>query len=350
MKTIIPIIVAMALALASCQSGNTRNGEKYGGTLRVNISDIPHIIFPGQVEKRSEQIIVSQVYDGLLKYNPKTLDIVPSLAKSIELSDDSLAYTFLLNTQARFQDDSCFANGIGRTIIANDIKYSIEQICRNRLADSLPISSQVGNIAGYNDFLLDNSLGITGISAKNDSVIIVRLDKPDSRLLQFLAGTDALVFAREAFDAYGTNGTVGSGAFRLDKPEYKGQPVTLAYNPNYWKMSRQKEQLPYLDSLIFTFATSAQKELNMFSSGKTNVVFDLPADYLTDFMESNIESFQCNPPLFMLTNTVNSDNDKRFNLQTADIQGLNINSQNCFDFSEVYFKAPEPHTIVVNQE
>lgn len=350
MKTIIPIIVAMALALASCQSGNTRNGEKYGGTLRVNISDIPHIIFPGQVEKRSEQIIVNQVYDGLLKYNPKTLDIVPSLAKSIELSADSLAYSFVLNTQARFQDDACFENGTGRPIVANDVKYSIEQICRIRLADSLPISSQVENIAGYDDFLLDNSLGIAGISAKNDSVIVIKLNKPDSKMLRFLAGTDALVFAREAFDTYGTNSTVGSGAFRLDQPEYKGQAISLSYNPNYWNLSRQKEQLPFLDSLIFTFATSVQKELNMFSSGKTNVVFGLPADYLTDFMESNIESFQSNPPLFILTNTVKSGDDKRFNLQTSDIQGLNINPQNYFDFSEVYLKAPEPHTIVVNQE
>ena len=82
----------------------------------------------------------------------------------------------------------------------------------------------------------------------------------------------------------------------------------------------------------------------------TNVVFDLPNDYLTTFMESNIESFQCNPPIFMLTNTINSDNGKRFNLQTADIQGLNINSQNYFDFSEVYLKDPEPHTIVVNEQ
>lgn len=348
MKTIVPIMAIMALALASCQPENNRNGERYGGTLRVNISDVPHNIFPGQIAKRSEQIIVNQVYDGLVKYHSKTLDIVPSIAKSYELSADSLTYTFLLNTQARFQDDACFTNGIGRPIVANDVKYSIEQICRNRLADSLPIPNQVANIVGYGEFL--QTASISGITAQSDSVLIIKLDKPDVLLLHFLASTDALVFASEAFQAYATKNTVGSGAFSLKYPEQDGQPVTLTYNPNYWKMSRQKEQLPYLDSLIFTFATSAQKELNMFSSGKTNVVFDLPADYLTDFMESNIESFQCNPPLFMLTNTVNSDNDKRFNLQTADIQGLNINSQNCFDFSEVYFKAPEPHTIVVNQE
>ena len=59
MRLSIPAIAIAALLMSACHSSSVRKGEKYGGTLRVNISDIPHTIFPGQVEKRSEQILVN---------------------------------------------------------------------------------------------------------------------------------------------------------------------------------------------------------------------------------------------------------------------------------------------------
>lgn len=352
MKTIIPIIVAMALALASCQSGNTRNGEKYGGTLRINISDIPHIIFPGQVEKRSEQIIVSQVYDGLLKYHPRTLEIIPSVAKSYRISDDGLTYTFLLNGDARFQDDVCFPQKKGRKIVASDFKFSIEQICRNKIVNDRPVTHQAMNIKGIDNFLETTSYvdtaSISGIVAQNDSVLVINLIKPDELFVHFLAGSNALIFSHEAFYTYGIFGTAGSGPYSIKYPKSLGAPVELYYNKNYWKKSKQNDQLPYIDTLVFSFITSTQKELYMFKNGMVNVIFGLPTSYLSPFLESNIEDFQSNPPRYIMSSTINLDNGKQFNLTTSDVNGLYINTQNYFDFSEVYLKNPEPHTIVVN--
>ena len=347
MRLLVSTIAVAVIALSACQPENTRNSEKHGGTLRVNISDIPHIVFPGQVEKRSERIIVNQVYAGLVKYNQRTLEIMPSIAKNYNVSPDELTYTFILNKQARFHDDRCFKQGKGRRIVAADFKYSIEQVCRNKLIEDNIISKQVMNIEGAESFMPtarnNDSVHISGIVAKNDSVLIIKLKSPDKLFIHFLASSNALVFAREAYNAYGINGTVGSGPFKFKYPKIIGQAIDLIYNPNYWEVSEQNEQLPYLDTVRLSFITSTQKELYMFGSGLVDMVFDLPIDYLADFLEANISGFQSDPPRFIMTNTTRVNNEKRFNLLTSNINGVHINSQNYFDFSRIYLKTPEPY-------
>lgn len=344
MRLSVPAIAIAALLMAACQPSENRKSEKQGGTLRINISDIPHTVFPGQVEKRSEQILVNQVYCGLVKYNQRTLEIVPSLAKHYNISPDELTYTFILNKNARFPDDRCFIHGKGRRITASDVKYSIEQICRNKLVDNHGISPQVSNISGAADFLKvaknNDSVNISGIVAKNDSTLIINLLSPDKLFIHFLAGTNALVFAKEAFNAYGINGTVGSGAFLFKYPKIIGQTIYLVRNPNYWGVSADNEQLPHIDTLAMSFITSTQKELYMFGTGLVDVVFDLPTQYLSDFLESHIADFQSESPRFIMTNTSKPDNEKRFNMFTSNIVGLHFNSQTYFDFSEVRLKKP----------
>lgn len=338
MKQLLSTFAVAAIALSACQPVSTRNDGVHGGNLRINISDIPHRVFPGYVEKRSEQIIVNQVYTGLVKYNQQTLEIVPSIAREHTLSPDSLTYTFALDTRARFQDDRCFAGGKGRPIVAADVKYSIERICRNKLIDGIGISRQVLNIVGTDSFLPEakdnDSVHIAGIVAENDSVLIINLKEPDKLFLHFLAGTSALVFAPEAYNAYGINGTVGSGAFTFKYPKSVGNPYILTYNPNYWATADGVRQ-PYIDTLTVTFITSTQKELYMFGAGMVDMIFDLPTNYLPDFLESNIDKFQSNPPLFIMTNTTKPNNEKRFNLYTSNVKDLYFNSLTYFDFSVV---------------
>ena len=155
MKQLIFPILAAAVILTACSTNNNQQpqNERYGGTLRVNVSDIPHVVFPGRINKRSEQMIVNQVYDGLVKYNPRTLKIEPSIAKKHTVSDDKLTYTFTLDSRARFQDSRCFKFGKGRSIVAADVKYSVEQVCRIQLLNDYKNFRQILNIEGADQFL-----------------------------------------------------------------------------------------------------------------------------------------------------------------------------------------------------
>ena len=66
-----------------------------------------------------------------------------------------------------------------------------------------------------------------------------------------------------------------------------------------------------------------------------DIIFDLPTKYLPDFLESNIDGFQSDPPRFIMTNTTKPNNEKRFNLYSARVKELYFNSLTYFDFSTV---------------
>ena len=74
----------------------------------------------------------------------------------------------------------------------------------------------------------------------------------------------------------------------------------------------------------------AGKEIGTYIHAKKSGEF-----YLPDFLESNIDKFQSNPPLFIMTNTTKPNNEKRFNLYTSNVKDLYFNSLTYFDFSVV---------------
>jgi len=58
-------------------------------------------------------------YDPLLKYDAVSKEVIPWVAKSWEISEDGLAYTFYLNRGIKFHD--------GTELTASDVKFTVER-------------------------------------------------------------------------------------------------------------------------------------------------------------------------------------------------------------------------------
>ena len=349
-KILLFLLVA-SLFFTNCDKTIVRD-KKYGGTLRINASDVPEIIFPGQILKLSEQIIVNHVYVGLLKYNPHNIDIVPSLAKKWRVEKDETLYTFYLYENALFQKDRCFKNQQKkRSITAADVKYSIEQIARFHVLSQHEISSQLKNIQGADSLLKfafqNNNIHISGINVVNDTTIVFKLKKPDPLFVHFLASTNALVFPKEAFEAYGFKSTVGSGAYYFKYPDVFGHAITLTANPDFFMKNKQGLKLPFIDTIIVSFITSPPKELAMFENGNLDMVLGVNNNYVSDFLDKHIDEFQSNPPYYVMKQFTASDNVNRYNFLRSNIKNVYINSIGYFDFTETYFEEPQPQMITM---
>ncbi|MBI9069561.1 MAG: hypothetical protein JEZ09_19855, partial [Salinivirgaceae bacterium] len=301
--------------------------------------------------KSSEQLIINQVYVGLLKYHPKTLDVIPSLAKSWKSINNETKYIFDLNKNAFFHDDVCFDNNIGRNIVASDVKYSIEQILHFHKKSQHNISDQVKNISGVNAIietdLSSKETNVSGIKTPNDSTIVFELLKPDPMFFHFLASTNSLVFPKEAFEKYAFKSTVGSGPFCFKYPEIKGKAITLSANQNYFGRSKRNETLPFIDSIITSFITSPPQELLLFERGDLDLILGINPTYISAFLENHIDKFQSNPPYYIMKQTVDDYNNIQYNFVRANVRKIEINSIGYFDFSEVYFKDPEIQEVNV---
>lgn len=336
--------------LSGCQMDNkNKRNEKYGGTLRINANDLPDIIFPGQVLKASEQLIITQVYAGLLKYNPRNLELEPDLAQKWEKLNGGLTYRFELVDNAYFHDDACFPEGKGRKIVATDVKYSIEKIFHTHVIGQHELSEQVKNIKG-SELVCEagengKQVSFEGIRVINDSVIEFDLKKPDELFTYFLASTNSLVFPREAFESYKYKSTVGSGAYCFQYADIKGHAITLVANSRYYGTNQQKETLPFIDTILVSFITSPPQELSLFEKGKLDLVLNVDENYITRFLDNNIDKFQSNPPYFNMKQTTDFNQDVHISFVRANVQGLYLNSLGYFDLSAVYFKDPQPQEI-----
>jgi len=51
---------------------------------------------------------MSQIYEGLMKFRPSSLEVEPCLASYYEVSDDGLVFTFYLQKNVQFQDGASF--------------------------------------------------------------------------------------------------------------------------------------------------------------------------------------------------------------------------------------------------
>src|SRR5699024_7590382 len=78
------------------------------GVLIVGQTSEPKSLDPQVDTAVNDFRILVNIYDGLVRYKPGSLEVGPSLAKSWEISDDGKTYTFHLRHDVKFQDGTPF--------------------------------------------------------------------------------------------------------------------------------------------------------------------------------------------------------------------------------------------------
>ncbi|MDX1350695.1 MAG: hypothetical protein R3279_10630, partial [Putridiphycobacter sp.] len=146
-------VIAVLFVLNSCQNNNVTSSETdlpselvaanggkfYGDTLKVNSNEAFTSLFPAVISDIYSQHISSQIYEGLLKFNPADLSIQPCIAESYTMDSLNTEYTFKIRKNVFFHNDPCFKNGKGRAITSKDIQFVFEFLCTNHPLNTSPI-------------------------------------------------------------------------------------------------------------------------------------------------------------------------------------------------------------------
>ena len=167
------VLAACALASLSC-SVAASNEEFFGKTtplerniLRYVNGGEPESFDPAVSSGQPEARIYMALFEGLVEYDPKSLDAIPAIAERWDINNDSSEFVFHLRNNARWSN--------GDPINAHDFTYSL------RRALSPELGSRIANLAYY----------IKNAEAFNSNSVFVR----DPHTGQFLLEKD---FAEEA--------------------------------------------------------------------------------------------------------------------------------------------------------
>src|SRR6478736_3195395 len=111
-------LVPFVLFLVSCSAKRESARNIFHYNEQTGIASLD----PAFAKNQSIMWVVHQLYNTLVEVD-QDLNIVPSLAKSWEISGDRRTYVFHLRNDVFFHDDDVFEDGKGRKMTAKDIEY-----------------------------------------------------------------------------------------------------------------------------------------------------------------------------------------------------------------------------------
>ncbi|AOB32434.1 hypothetical protein AKI39_19470 [Bordetella sp. H567] len=220
-----------------------------GGTAIMVLGTDPLSLSPDTTSSVPDVAVACQVYDALVRFK-QGFEIVPSLAKSWQVSPDGLTYTFQLEN-AKWHD--------GQAVTSDDVKFTL-----------LEISSKYGPRFEAAGRFIDS------IDTPARDSVVIHLKKPFGPFLFSLAceqnaaimpahllrGTDIL-----KNPAVLTN-PVGNGPFKF-KEWVRGDHVELVRNDDYWRKDKGE---PFLDRLIVKTMPDTSSRILALRAGEVDYI------------------------------------------------------------------------------
>lgn len=304
-------VAVMAVSCGPDSTGNDRvatgKGDYqpvYGGTLRYNETDKLQTLNPLRITDAISNHVATQIYEGLVKFDPRTLEILPAIAESWTVDDAGTTYTFKLRNDVKFHDDACFADGKGRAVTAKDVQYSFERLCMDNGKNENFTTSFSHRVAGADDYFALGAAakagGLSGVQVVDDRTVKITLAAPSNSFLYILANSAASIVAEEAVAKYGDGIHVGTGPFAFSSIASDTSQLILVRNRNYYGKDSLGNQLPFLDTLKISYIDNKVAELDLFQQGKLDFVWGLNADAVKTFVPQVIQDFTAKPPKYVL--------------------------------------------------
>lgn len=213
----------------------------------------PGVSFDGQ-----SPLLWRNVYEGLLDYKEDTLEFVPLLAESFEVSDGQKTYTFKIRRGVKFTD--------GQVLNAAAVKFNIERQIKVKQGIAFALSS------------------ITSIETPDDFTVVLKLSEPMDGFMSAFAALDTVKMISpkairdnekdgDGAQAWLRDNMVGTGPYVM-KSYHQSQQAVFERNPNYWRGWNGD----HFQRVIVKYIHEASTQRLLLEQGEIDVALYLPDD------------------------------------------------------------------------
>lgn len=273
LRTAIAAALAAAggLALAACTASSSGAADGSSGVIHVDWATGNTTLDPASACAADDASLIHNLYATLTTYGTTSgpddtsqydpADIVPSFAKSWDISADGKTYTFHLHTGAKFAD--------GTPMDSAAVKYSIERVVKTGACGAFYL--QAG--------LMAPPL-ISSIETPDAATVIFKLSRPNVDFLAGLATHAGSIVDPKAVEAHGgvkagapnewmAGHVAGAGPYILSAYDPNNRAVLKA-NPNYFGAKPANKEID------ISYVTAPSTLLLNAKSGAADVTLGLP--------------------------------------------------------------------------
>ena len=290
-------VLFLSLLLVGCGGGSeerrvdvgTREGVlHYGNGAEVQGLD-PHI-----VTGVPENHVVSALFEGLTSKNPYTLESEPAAAKSWDISEDGLTYTFNLREDANWTN--------GDPVTAEDFRWSFERALTPALGNlNNYMLFPIANAEAFANGVIDDFSQV-GARVIDRFTLEINLRSPTPYFLQLLDHYIAYPVHRANIEAFGSytdrvsrwareGNMINNGAFELTEWQVNSH-IRVEKRASYWDAENIK-----LNAIVFYPTENLVTEERMFRDGQLHRTNDIPLDKVPVYLEEDPEHIVIAPYL-----------------------------------------------------
>lgn len=264
---IVGIAGVTAFAMAGCTSGdsggNGGGGDEASEVVFVDvIGTNPAHLNPQIVQDAAVSGPTSGVYETLIRVSAD-YEVLPSLAKSWEVSDDGLTITFDLEEGVKWHD--------GEPFTSHDVKYNIEEI--------FPLTTNGAPLVQRT----------ASVDAPDDHTVVVHLTEPFGPWVPGLATMEILpAHIYEGTDVVTNEANlkpIGTGPFKFSE-FINGDRVEVVKNDDYWGNE------PKIDRIVYKIMPDANARTLALQAGEVDrliATYIVPSQLKTLGEDSNLE-------------------------------------------------------------
>ncbi len=287
-------LVLLMMFVTACSSsqtvsppGNDNNGGKQtasdnNGNAEVNVkkTDLvfgipqePKFLTAGRSNGQIPNIMQTQLYNNLLRTNSDG-SYSPELAKTWEVSDDNLTYTFHL------RDDVLFHNGIKMT--AKDVAFSLDYHA-GKLAD-YPSGTQAKSFLNFYDKteIVDDYT----VKIHYSKVYGPTLSCLSDIILGILPADTFLEVGQDEFEKH----PIGTGPYKFES-KVPGETIKMEANEHYF------DGVPAIKDLTFSIRLDTDAAVIALQTGELDFVTNLATSYKSTVdSDSNLKWYMTDSP------------------------------------------------------
>lgn len=300
-KIINILFCTIVILLAGCAGERPAAVAKRDGILILGNGPEPQALDSHVTTGTAELNIQMSIFEGLVTPDPESLDPLPGVAESWDVSHDGLTYVFKIRDTAKWSD--------GQSVVAKDFVLAWERALNPD--QGTPYASMLYVLDGaeaYNKGESDN-FSLVGVREIDGNHLEVRLGEDLPYFLNVLLHPvwyplPSHVYDKEQSERAGkwtlAESFVGNGPFVLDK-WLPGQFVEVVRNELYWDANSV-----FLNGARFMTMDEPGAEERAFLAGQLHVTDSLPPMRVKSYIDSHSPELHIDPYLgtyYILPNT-----------------------------------------------